>query len=278
MNRNAAALAGIFLAATASALSAQVLTPAVVPQGTVVALAPEGILTATATDTTKAEPGIFNPSPLGTFIETTADKRTVRYLNGYDVSYEIDGRWVPTRGYITDGLDQPKIYPVRNVDALWPLEVGKSTTFNVEGARAITARVVRTEVIRVPAGNFFTYVIERRDRDLAAGPDNLATYWYAPSVGTVVKFAEQVNRAGRPRPAYEVVSIVLPQPRTGTVPVATPAGDSADARAQYCREHTTSIRLADGREMLVNCFTYTQARILDYTSWLQARGPSLSSR
>jgi hypothetical protein len=277
MNR-IAALAGILLAATASGLSAQEFTPAVVPHGTVVAMAPEGILTATAADTTKAEPGIFNPAPLGTFIETTADKRTVRYLNGFDISYDIDGRWVPTRGYITDGLDQPKIYPVRNVDALWPLEVGKSTTFNVEGARAITARVARTETIRVPAGNFFTYVIERRDRDLSAGSDNFATYWYAPSVGTVVKFTEQVNRAGRPRPAYEVVSIVLPQPRSGTVPVATPPGDSAAARAEYCREHTTAIRLAEGGEMLVNCFTYTQARILDYTSWLQARGPSLSSR
>jgi hypothetical protein len=275
MNR-IVALAGILLAATASGLSAQQLTPAVVPQGTVVALAPEGILTDTVT--TAPAPGIFDPAPLGTFIETTADKRTVRYLNGFDVTYDIDGRWFPTRGFITDGLDQPKIFPVRNVDALWPLEIGKSTTFNVDGARAITARVVRTETIRVPAGNFFTYVIERTDRDLSQGSDNHATYWYAPSVGTVVKFTEQVNRAGRPRPSYEVVSIVLPQPRSGTVPVATPPGDSADARAQYCSQHTTSVRLPDGREMFVNCFTYTQARILDYTQWLQTRGPSLSAR
>lgn len=277
MNR-IAALAGILLAATASGLSAQQLTPAVVPQGTVVALAPEGILTASDTVTTAPMTGTFDPAPLGTFIETTADKRTVRYINGYDITYDIDGRWHPTRAFITDGLDQQKIYPARNVEALWPLEIGKTTTFNVEGARAITARVVRTETIRVPAGNFFTYVIERRDRDLAQGPDNLATYWYAPSVGTVVKFQEQVNRAGRPRPAYEVVSIVLPQPRTGTIPVATPPGDSAEARAQYCSQHTTAVRLPDGREMFVNCFTYTQARILDYTAWLQTRGPSLSSR
>ncbi len=277
MNR-IVALAGIILAATASGLSAQQLTPAVVPQGTVVALAPEGLLTATAADTTAPQPAIFNPAPLGTFIETTVDKRTVRYLNGFDMTYEIDGRWVPTRAFITDGLDQPKIYPVRNVDTLWPLEIGKSTTFNVEGVRSITARVVRTETIKVPAGEFFAYVIERTDRDLSAGPDNKATYWYAPSVGTVVKFAEQVNRAGRPRPAFEMVSIVLPQPRFGTVPVATPPGDSADARAQYCREHSTLVRLPDGREMYVNCFTYTQAHILDYTKWLQTRGPSLSSR
>lgn len=277
MNR-IAALAGVILAATASGLSAQQLTPAVVPQGTVVALAPEGILTATDTVTTAPAPGVFNPAPLGTFIETTADKRTVRYHNGFDVTYDIDGRWIPTRGFITDGLDQQKIYPVANVDALWPLEIGKSTTFNVDGARAITARVVRTETIRVPAGNFFTYVIERRDRDTQQGPDNMATYWYAPSVGTVVKFEEKVMRAGRPRPAYEVVSIVLPQPRSGTTPVATPPGDSAEARAAYCAQHTTAVRLPDGREMFVNCFTYTQARILDYTAWLQARGPSLSAR
>jgi hypothetical protein len=60
-------------------------------------------------------------------METTIDKRTVRYLNGFDMTYEIDGRWLPTRAFITDGLDQPKIYPVRNVDALWPLDDSLST-------------------------------------------------------------------------------------------------------------------------------------------------------
>lgn len=85
------------------------------------------LLTATPSDTTAPQPAIFNPAPLGTFIETTVDKRTVRYLNGFDMTYEVDGRWLPTRAFITDGLDQPKIYPVRNVDALWPLDASLST-------------------------------------------------------------------------------------------------------------------------------------------------------
>jgi hypothetical protein len=270
MNRIFGLASALIVAASCTAAYAQQqVVPAVVPQGTVVAITPQGLMTLDPQIVTQPQAAPFNPAPLGSYIETTNDKRTVRYLNGYDVSYDINGRYVPTRAFITDGYSQNDIFPANAPNALWPLEIGKSTTFNV-GSRAVTARTVRTEVIQTPAGQFFTYVIERRDR-AADGPDNFAYYWYAPAVGTVVRFQERNARSGQ-RPSWEAVSIVLPQPLHGTVPVATPAGDSPENRAQYCSEHTTAVPLPNGQRMHVNCFTYTQALILDYTEWLKSRG------
>ncbi len=269
MNRILGLASALVVAATCTASAQQQVVPAVVPQGTVVAITPKGLMTLDPQTVTQPQAAPFNPAPLGSYIETTIDKRTVRYLNGYDISYDINGRFVPTQAFITDGYTQTDIFPATAPRALWPLEIGKSVTFNA-GSRAITARVVRTEVIQTPAGSFFTYVIERRDR-AADGPDNFAHYWYAPAVGTIVRFQERNARSGQ-RPSWEVVSIVLPQPREGTVSVPTPLGDSPENRARYCAEHTTTVPLPNGQQMHVNCFTYTQALILDYTEWLKTRG------
>lgn len=92
-----------------------------------------------------------------------------------------------------------------------------------------------------------------------------------PAVGTIVRFQERNARSGQ-RPSWEVVSIVLPQPREGAVSVPTPLGDSPENRARYCAEHTTTVPLPNDQQMHVNCFTYTQALILDYTEWLKTRG------
>jgi len=270
MNRILGLASALVITATcSSAFAQQQVVPATVPPGTVVAIAPQGMLTLDQNMVSQPQAAPYNPAPLGSYIETTKDKRTVRYLNDFDVSYDINGRYVPTRAFITDGYDQNSIFPPMEPTKLWPLEVGKSVTFNA-GSNAINARVLRTEVVKVPAGTFFTYVIERRDRS-SAGPDNFAYYWYAPVVGTVVKFEERSYRSGQ-RPAWEVVSIILTQPLVGTVPVPTPAGDSPENRARYCAEHTTTIPLPSGQQMHVSCLTYTQALILDYTEWLKTKG------
>jgi hypothetical protein len=161
------------------------------------------------------------------------------------------------------------VFPATAPQQLWPLEVGKSTTFNIDGSsgvRAVTAKVLRTETVTVPAGTFYSYVIERRDRDMEFR-ENVATYWYAPAVGSYVKFQEVFNRPGRPRPAWELVSIVLPHPLAGTVPVNTP-GDSPEKRAQFCSERGTGVPLSDGRQLFVECPTYVQANLLTYREWL----------
>lgn len=64
----------------------------------------------------------------------------------------------------------------------WPLSVGKSETVNLSSSAptTITFSVLRTEIIAVPAGSFYTYVVERRERSTSDGSERIATSWYAP--------------------------------------------------------------------------------------------------
>jgi hypothetical protein len=279
-------IAGLLLAGVASAALAQqratvptssLITPATVPSGTV-AVANREVGTVAPTDAPGAAP--FKPAPRGTFIQTTRDARTVHFVNGYDVSYDLGGgRWVGSTALLTDGLSG-RVEPLSAAASLWPLEIGKSTSFQVVdaggGVRAVNARVLRTEIIAVPAGRFFTYVIERQDRGISDGATNVARYWYAPSVGTMVKFDEPIRRSGRPMPPWEMAAIVLPQP-LDVPPVAVP-GDTADTRAQFCRERGTTLQLPDGRALNVSCLTYVQAELVPYRAWLESRGAVTSVR
>ncbi len=229
-----------------------------------------GAAPAAAINTAAAEPAPFRPAPVGTLIETTVDNRLVRTVNGYDVTYDIGTRRDTSRALLTDGFGNGQIYPAGVVESFWPLQVGKSITFNIDagGPRTVNARVLRTETITVPAGTFYTYVIERRDHGMD-GKENIADMWYAPSVGTVVKFQEQAF-SRRARPAYEAKAIVLPHVLTGAVPVTTP-GDTPDRRAQFCRENGTMMKLPNGQQLAVDCLTYVQAELPAYRNWLQGR-------
>lgn len=228
-----------------------------------------------AINTTAAQPAPFAPAPIGTVIETTADKRVVKSVNGYNVSYEINGKPHSTHALLTDGLEGVR-FNERNVESLWPLSVGKTVDFTADGgpggARHVQYRVVRTEVIQVPAGAFYTYVIERSDRVMNETSANVATFWYAPSVGNVVKFEERMGRAGQPRPAYELVSIRLPNAIPGTILVqAVRRPDTMENQAMFCRERGTTLRLADGRVLMLDCSAYVAAERLSYENWLLVR-------
>jgi hypothetical protein len=152
----------------------------------------------------------------------------------------------------------------------WPLQVGRSVTFNygANSPLSVTTRVLRTETITVPAGTFFTYVVERRTHPMNDFREDVATYWYAPSVGYPVKFVEN-KLSGASRRPYEMVSVVLPHP-IGGIPITTP-GDSPDRRAQFCSQNGTSIALPDGRAMAVPCVTYVEAHLPAYTAWLNGQ-------
>ena len=158
--------------------------------------------------------------------------------------------------------------PPNTPASFWPLEVGKSVTFNfgADAPIAVTARVLRTETITVPAGSFYTYVIERRDHTMSDFSESVATFWYAPSVGTVVKFEER-RAKGRSRPAFELAGIVLPHPLDGAIPVTTP-GDTPDKRAEFCKQHGTALNMPNGRSIAVPCITYVEANLPTYQSWL----------
>lgn len=254
---------------------ATVVTPVtVVPAETVVVsrvYLPQGVI-----NTTAAQAAPYAPAPAGTVIETTADKRVVKTVNGYDVAYEINGKPHTTHALLTDGLEGSR-FAGRHVQDLWPLTVGKTEDFTADGGgpggtRHIQYRVLRTEVIQVPAGAFYTYVIERSDRVMNENAANVATFWYAPSIGSVVKFEERMGRAGQPRPAYELVSVRMPHAIPGTALVtAVRRPDTMDSQAQFCRERGTTLRLADGRVLVLDCSAYVATERLSYENWLLIR-------
>jgi hypothetical protein len=291
-------LAGILAAAASGGAVAQVLVPAQQPQtiivqqpGTVVGSPPPVVVGPSAVpadavvvsrvyvpqgviNTTAVQPAPFAPAPAGTVLETTADRRLVKTVDGYDVVYDVNGQPLSSHALFTDGLESGK-YSRREAESIWPLEVGKSETFNVDGSggvRAIHTRVLRTEVVNVPAGSFYTYVVERRDRSLSDNSENVSTYWYAPSIGSVVKFEERLGRPGRPRPAYELTTVRLPYAIPGAVVVqATRRPDTLENQAQFCHERGTTLRLADGRVLMLDCPAYVQAERLSYENWLLVR-------
>jgi hypothetical protein len=225
--------------------------------------------------TTQAEAAPFKPAPLGTYVETTAGNFTMIGQRGYELTFDKNGRREESYAMLTDGFGAGQIYPPDTAASFWPLQVGKSVTFNY-GANSpisVTARVLRTETINVPAGTFYTYVIERRDHSISDFSENVATYWYAPSVGTVVKFVE-ARKIGKSRPAYEVTGLVLPHPLDGAVAVTTP-GDTPDRRAAFCQQRGTTLGMADGRSIPVPCITYVQANLPTYQSWLNGEAASV---
>lgn len=282
-------MAGALAAAVSGTAIAQVLVPAQQPQTIVVQQPGPAKITAAPADTvvasrvyvpqgvintTAAQPAPFSPAPAGTVLETTADRRLVKTIDGYEVVYDVNGQPVSAHAMFADGLEAGK-YNRREAESIWPLQVGKSETFNIDGGggvRAIHTRVLRNEIVHVPAGSFYTYVVERRDRSLTDNSENVSTYWYAPSIGSVVKFEERLGRAGKPRPAYELVSARLPYAAPGTVLVqATRRPDTLENQAQFCRERGTTLRLADGRVLMLDCPAYIQAERLSYENWLLVR-------
>jgi hypothetical protein len=114
--------------------------------------------------------------------------------------------------YLSNRADRWKI------ESIWPLEPGKSTTYEEHAANSDTWRhtvtVLRRETIRIPAGSFDTMVVEERIESLTAAQGNLdvtKTYWYAPTAKWPVK-RNMVQRAGPPFSSedYIVSAIVAP--------------------------------------------------------------------
>ena len=70
-------------------------------------------------------------------------------------------------------------------DEMWPLAVGNQfkTQYNIATySVALRGEVTRTEFIRVPAGEFLTYVIEGRERLMGYPAKAKVTMWYAPKL------------------------------------------------------------------------------------------------
>jgi hypothetical protein len=250
----------------------------VVPQSTVITpgiVATRVYVPVGLVQTTLPQDAPFAPSPANTYIDTTAGKKVVRSVSNFDVVFDEGGAQKHAYALLMDGLEDEGHYSHDAVAQMWPLTVGKSDSINFEnssGARSISFKVLRNETVTLPAGMFYTYVVERRDRVPTTGTENVATYWYAPSIGAVVKFVEQLDRPGKARPGWELVSIRLPSVIAGsTVIPVTRRVDTLESQALYCQERGTTLRLSDGRVLVFDCPTYLQADRVGYDNWLIVR-------
>ena len=209
-----------------------VVSPAVVPQAIVVSPAPPAAVIVApgqvvvskvyvpqgSVNTAVEQPAPWAPAPPGSVIDTTADRRTVQLVNNFDVVYDVNGVRKPTHGMFLD-YDEAGWSGRQSVEQLWPLSVGKRVYYSVDtdaGTRNDVMRVLRTEVINVPAGAFYTYVVEKRARPPLTSAERVTTMWYAPSVGAVVKQEESTGELSRkPIVRYEMARMRSEERRVG---------------------------------------------------------------
>jgi hypothetical protein len=253
--------------------------PAVAPSSNVVVIspgtAPQPVVTQTTIDTAAPLAAPFNPAPPNTIIDTTAGRRTVRAVDGWDVLFDENGTTRRSHALLTDGLAESNSTAIRAAaERMWPLSVGTGQIAEAETSTAhtVTYRVLRTETISVPAGQFFTYVIERRDHSPIDGSDAYRTMWYAPSVGAMVRAEESRTQPGIVEPAYQAVALSLPYPpANGAVASAPRRPDTLENRTEYCRQRGTTVRLVDGRTAVLDCDSFVRADRSGYDDWLIVR-------
>jgi hypothetical protein len=257
---------------TPPAVQGTVVSPVVVPQGVVVSkvAVPQGTI-----NTAVEQPASWAPAPAGSVIETTADRRTVQLVNNYDVVYEVNGVRKPTHGLFL-GYDEAGWSGRQSVEQLWPLQVGKRVSYSVDterGTRNDVMRVLRTEVINVPAGAFYTYVVEKRERPPLTSAERVTTMWYAPSVGAIVKQEESTGELSRkPTVRYEMARMQMPAVLPGSVVIASSGRpDTPEMRALFCNERGTTVRYTDGRTAVLDCQAFVSIVRPTYDQWLASR-------
>lgn len=102
---------------------------------------------------------------------------------------------------------------VEKIPPLWPLEVGKETSWESVGFSPydnwqFTARTVREDTVSVPAGQFQTFVFEiveeGRNRNIYRGVE---TYWFAPRIGFPVKYEARDSMTNAVLGSWELTRI-----------------------------------------------------------------------
>lgn len=142
-------------------------------------------------------PAPFQQPAVGTVYRYEGFTNRIVGGNGIVTGYVDDANRAGTRFgvFFNDNPDEPLAYSPESVRALFPLRVGKKTTFTVTRGDlkwTFTARVVDTERITTPAGTFDTWVVEtietpKRTRDPATVKTRISTFWYAPSIRNVAR-------------------------------------------------------------------------------------------
>jgi hypothetical protein len=175
--------------------------------------------TATAPSPQSLQAGaiLFAPPSVGTrFATVSGGYFQVMAIDGMNITTvnaaNRTAKWLGGFLYIPNQVDRTMI------ETIWPLEPGKSVTFEEHASNSDAWRhsvtVVRRETLQTPAGTFDTFVIEERIQSLSPAQGNLdatKTYWYAPAAKWAVK-RSMVQRSGPPLDSapYLVSAITVP--------------------------------------------------------------------
>ena len=166
-------------------------------------------------------PAAFVPPSPGTIIvghraDGTLRKTRVLGSDGYAVTLERDGERI-TRLPFCHACGHPRDEPVETARyaQLWPLEVGKSVTFQRTRERdgtvwVHTVRVTGTETVEAEVGTFEAYVVEQEVGGAGGNRwHGTRTDWYVPELRWNVKSEWQGSDGDSGR--WEMAAIALAQ-------------------------------------------------------------------
>jgi hypothetical protein len=289
VSRSLVAAAALFAPALAAAQT--VTTVPASPPATVIVTPPNAsppvVVTqpapVVATQPTLPSPAPYTPPPVGSVIQTSAGTFTVTGSSGYDLVLQKDtqagGGFTTLHGLFQREPENTASYSRREVESLWPLQVGKRASTDMitqQGGRNLRWDVVRTETVTVPAGTFPTYVVEKRER--SSDDSYLANerWWYAPQLGFPVKYEQELVRGIEKYAPWQLVSIRYPGAPVAGVPVVPGyqavgvplRADTVENRMAFCRERGTTVLLSNGQRAVVDCDTYVRTEVASYQAWL----------
>lgn len=179
-----------------------------------------------------------SPVP-GTVYDFGDFTNTVTAVDGWRTTYVDDrgrtGRRVAL--FITEDPRRPLTFVGPPIDSLWPLRLGTATTLRTREGDEVYRwefRVLDTTTVTVPAGTFAATVVEgTRVPELVHAPQGastvLNTWWYAPAVGTVVRFeSNYLTGPGQGRRFTGELRSIRPPPAADS---AAAAGEAAGGAA-----------------------------------------------
>ena len=166
---------------------------------------------------------------------------TVTKVSGWRVEYVDDNKRTRTLlgGVVRDTGVVPLLTDEQQFEELWPLKVGKR--MQIEGQRYPTiwhwdVSVTTTERITVDAGTFDCFVIDAVVTTLDRGRRlpylNRMLFWYAPSIGTVVRtYQRRDGPMNLDEGRIDLVRLERPgMPPIGAKPAPAPAAVKGSGR------------------------------------------------
>ncbi len=169
-------------------------------------------------------PAAYKPLPVGTKVKLDNGALTVARTDGFTTVLKRDGRdvspWVSlhalfgeygTNVYASDARGDPVEYDItsankRKLESLWPLSVGKQTTYRVREVGpsyygepqdwTIALKVAGTESVEIEGRSYQTYVVEERGES-SGGMGFTGRKWYHPATGLIVQSQRTGTGMGR---------------------------------------------------------------------------------